>query len=102
MLVEVHTLGLSTFMLADNSNKDLEDVRAMYLEKKLNPTTHLHHWAQIPDFLPMDPWNSRRPVREEELAITDGVRHQHSLQSRERNRVEGGAQMGLGPGLQSL
>ena len=55
MLVEVHTKGISTFMLAEVSNKDVEDVRAMYLEKKLNPESHQDLWRNIPDFKPIDP-----------------------------------------------
>ena len=35
MLVEVRAKDVSTFMLAEVSNRDVEDVRAMYLEKKL-------------------------------------------------------------------
>ena len=72
MLVEVHTRGISTFMLAEVSNKDVEDVRAMYLEKKLNPKNHKDLWQKIPDFTPIDPRDILRPVEKHELAITEG------------------------------
>ena len=72
MLVEVHTQGVSTFMLAEVSNKDVEDVRAMYLEKTLNPKNHRDLWDKIPDFTPMDPREILRPVEEHELATKDG------------------------------
>ena len=72
MLVEVHTKGVSTFMLAEVSNKDVEDVRAMYLEKKLKPENHMDLWRKIPDFTPIDPMDILRPVEKHELAITEG------------------------------
>ena len=72
MLVEVHTRGVSTFMLAEVSNRDVEDVRAMFLEKELKPKNHRDLWEKIPDFTPMDPQEILRPVKPHELAITEG------------------------------
>ena len=72
MLVEVHTKGVSTFMLAEISNRDVEDVRAMYLEKTLQPKEHMDLWRKIPDFTPIDPEAILRPVKDHELAITEG------------------------------
>ena len=72
MLVEVHTRGVSTFMLAEVSNRDVEDVRAMFLEKELQPKNHRDLWEKIPDFTPMDPQEILRPVKPHELAITEG------------------------------
>ena len=68
MLVEVRTKGVSTFMLAEVTNKDVEDVRAMYLEKKLSPKDHMDLWRMIPDFKPIDPKDILRPVRPQEIA----------------------------------
>ena len=72
MLVEVHTRGVSTFMLAEVSNRDVEDVRAMFLEKELKPKNHRDLWEKIPDFTPIDPKEILRPVKPHELAITEG------------------------------
>ncbi|CAK0853194.1 unnamed protein product [Prorocentrum cordatum] len=72
MLVEVRTVGVSTFMLAEVSNQDVEDVRAMYLDKNLNPKNHNDLWQKIPDFTPIDPRDILRPVEMHELAITEG------------------------------
>ena len=52
MLVEVHTKWASTFRLADGFPGDVEDIRAMFLEKKLAPM----------DFGPMDPQVVLRPL----------------------------------------
>ena len=74
MLVEVHAKGLSTFMLAEVSNKDVEDVRAMYLDKTLTPKDYKDLWEKIPgNIQPMDPAAILRPVRQSELKITEGV-----------------------------
>ena len=72
MLAEVHTQGLSTFMLAQVSNTDVEDVRAMYLEKTLNPKNHRDLWNKIPDFTPMNPEDILRPCEEHEFNIHEG------------------------------
>ena len=72
MLVEVRVQNASTFMLADVSNKDVEDVRAMHLEKTLQPKDHLDLWNKIPNFEPIDPETLLRPVQPHELAITEG------------------------------
>ena len=48
MLVEVRAKGLSTFMLAKVPNKDVEDVRAMYLEKTLTPKDYKDLWERSP------------------------------------------------------
>ena len=72
MLVEVQCKGISTFMLAEVTNMDVEDVRAMYLEKKLNPKNHRDLWRQIPDFKPIGPKDILRPVEKSELAIKEG------------------------------
>ena len=72
MLVEVHTKGVSTFMLAEVSNRDVEDVRAMYLDRTLKPKDHMDLWRQIPDFTPIDPRDILRPVADHELSITGG------------------------------
>ena len=55
MLVEVHTHGVSTFMFAAVSNTGVDDVRAMYWQKKLGPKKHMDLWRKIPDFTPIDP-----------------------------------------------
>eukprot|EP00959_Pyramimonas_sp_CCMP1952_P134841 2821739-Pyramimonas_sp.AAC.1 len=73
MLVEVRIKGVSTFMLAEVSNKDVEDARAMYLDKKLNPKNRNDLWQKIPDFTPIDPRDILRPVEKHELAITEGL-----------------------------
>lgn len=67
MLIEVHTKGVSTFMLAEVSNKDVEDVRAMFLEKKLQPKDHKDLWNKIPDFVPIDSKDILRPIGQHEL-----------------------------------
>ena len=72
MLVEVRAKEVSTFMLAEVSNRDVEDVRAMYLEKTLNPKDHMDLWERIPDFKPMDPKDLLRPIEQHELTIKEG------------------------------
>ena len=63
MLVEFHLKknNVSTFMLAEISNRDVEDVRAMYLEATLNVKDHKELWTKIPDFYPMNPDDVLRP-----------------------------------------
>ena len=68
MLVEVRAKGISTFMLAEVTDKDVEDIRAMYLEQKLRPKDHMDLWRMIPDFKPIDPKDILRPVRPQEIA----------------------------------
>ena len=60
MLVEVRTKGVSTIMLAEVPNMDVEDIRAMYRKKKLK--------REIPDFTPINPWDILRPVEPHEIA----------------------------------
>ena len=66
MLVEVHANGVSTFMLAETSNQDVEDVRAMYMEQELKPKNHVDLWELIPDFVPIDPRDVLRPLEANE------------------------------------
>ena len=73
MLVEVHAKGLSTFMLAEVSNTDAEDVRAMYLERKLAPKDYNDLWAKIDDVKPIKPDDILRPITKNELKVTEGV-----------------------------
>ena len=73
MLVEVHTKsamdpqGISTFMHAEVTDQEIEDVRAMHLEERLRPSDHLDLWKKIPDVVPMDPTDILRPVRDDEV-----------------------------------
>ena len=67
MLVEIHSGGASTFFIAEVSNKDAEDVRAMRLEQELNPKNHKDLWDMIPNFQPMDPADILRPVKDHEF-----------------------------------
>ena len=74
MLVEFHTAGISTFMLADVSNHDVEDVRAMYLESTLAPVNAADLYQKLPVVLPMDPEDVLRPARKDEIQ-KKGVGH---------------------------
>ena len=71
MLVEFHCNGVSTFMLADVSNTDAEDVRAMYLEQKINPADAQELYDKLPVIEPMDPVGILRPAKEGEVAVKD-------------------------------
>ena len=73
MLVEVHIRHASTFMLAEVTDKDVEDIRAMYLEKKWEPKDHLHLWELIPDFQPIDPEGVLRPLKPDEKVVAKDV-----------------------------
>ena len=66
MLVEVRAEGVSAFMLAKVSDRDIEDVRAMYLEKELKPKDAIDLWHQIPNFTPIDARDILRPVEPNE------------------------------------
>ena len=59
------------FVLAEMSNLDVEDVRAMYLEKKFNPKNVTDLWWLIPDATPIDPRNILRPVQQHEKACAE-------------------------------
>ena len=59
-------------MLAEISNQDVDDVRAMYLEHTLKPTDHKDLWEKIPDFTPMELGDILRPCKESEFYIHDG------------------------------
>ena len=68
MLVEFHKDGASTFMLADVSNGDVEDVRASYLQHKYKPATPAELYAKIPVVMPMKPDDVLRKVEPHEVA----------------------------------
>ena len=53
------------------TDKDIEDVRAMYLEKRLNPKNAKALWRAIPNVMPIDPATILRPVMPHELSKTD-------------------------------
>jgi hypothetical protein len=75
MLVEIHITSpahASIFMLAEISNRHVDEVRAMYLEHTLKPTDHKDLWQKIPDFKPMAPGDIMRPCKESEFYIHDG------------------------------
>jgi hypothetical protein len=77
MLVEIHITSpapTSVFMRSEISNQDVDDVRGMYLEHKLQPTDHKDLWEKIPDFTPMEPGDIMRPCREHEFAEREGFR----------------------------
>ena len=69
MLVEFHRDGISTFMLAEVSNHDVEDVRAMKLEAKHNPATAEELYRSLPVVMPMDSRDVLRSVRPDEIAV---------------------------------
>jgi hypothetical protein len=54
-------------MLSEITNKDVDDVRAMYLEHTKKPTNHRDLWEKIPDFEPMELGEVLRPCREDEF-----------------------------------
>ena len=75
MLVEIHITSptpASTFLRSEITNKDVDDVRAMYLEHSLKPKDHKDLWRQIPDFTPMQPGDIMRPCREDEFVSHEG------------------------------
>ena len=75
MLVEIHITSptpASTFLRSEITNKDVDDVRAMYLEHSLKPKDHKDLWRQIPDFTPMQPGDIMRPCREDEFVSDEG------------------------------
>ena len=67
MLVEFHSNGISTFMLADVSNHDVEDIRAMYLEHTLAPVNDADRYQTLPVVFPMDPTDILRPATQKEV-----------------------------------
>ena len=69
MLVEFHCNGVSTFMLAEVSNTDAEDVRAMYLEQEISPADAQELYDKLPVIKPMDPVGILRPAREKEVVV---------------------------------
>ena len=75
MLVEIHITSpepTSVFMLSEISNQDVDDVRAMHLERTLKPTDHQDLWQKIPDFKPMAPGDIMRPCKESEFHKREG------------------------------
>ena len=62
-------------MLAEVSNHDAEDIRAMYLEQKHKPANHGVLWEQIPVVSAMDPTNILRDVTEKEIQTPGEVDH---------------------------
>ena len=69
MLVEFHRNGISTFMLAEVTNHDAEDVRAMDLEAKYAPANAKELYSKLPVVIPMDPKDVLRPTRQEEIKV---------------------------------
>ena len=67
MLVEVRAKGISTFMLAEVTNKDVEDVRAMYMERFRSGNLP-DPWQNLPDFTHIDPRDMLRSVEPHEIA----------------------------------
>jgi hypothetical protein len=75
MLVEIHITSpepTSVFMRSEITNQDVDDVRGLYLEDKLEPKDHKDLWEKIPDFIPMEPGDIMRPCREQEFAEREG------------------------------
>ena len=75
MLVEIHITTpkpTSIFMRSEISNQDVDDVRAMHLERTLKPTDHQDLWQKIPDFKPMAPGDIMRPCKESEFHKREG------------------------------
>ena len=73
MLVEVRAEGVSAFMLAKVSDRDIEDVRAMYLEKELKPKDAIDLWHHIPNVTPIDARDILRPVEPHECTEDVGA-----------------------------
>ena len=71
MLVEFHCKGVSTFMLAEVSNTDQEDIRAMYLEDKFQAKDAKELFKKLPIVQPMDPEYILRPATKEEVQMAD-------------------------------
>ena len=69
MLVEFHCKGISTFMLAEVSNTDVEDIRAMHLEGTLGAADAKELYKQLPVVLPMDPKEIPRPATQAEVKV---------------------------------
>ena len=67
MLVEVRTKGVSSFMLGEVTNKDVEDVRAMYMERFRSGNLP-DPWQNLPDFTHIDPRDMLRSVEPHEIA----------------------------------
>ena len=67
MLVEFHKDGASTFMLAEVSNGDVEDVRANYLQHKYKPAAPAELYGKIPVVMPMNPDDVLRKVEPHEI-----------------------------------
>ena len=67
MLVEVHYKGISTFLLAEVPNHDVDDVRAMFHEDTLAPTSPKDLYEKLPVLLPMDPLEVLRPATQSEV-----------------------------------
>ena len=66
MLAEIHRDGISTFMLAEVTNWDVDDARAMFLEKEgiggEKATSPEELWKLIPNFVPRDSTDILRPL----------------------------------------
>ena len=71
MLVEIRAKEVSTFMRAEISSQDEEDLRAMYLEKTYSPEDAYALWMKTPNFKPMDPETILRAVRASEVLHPD-------------------------------
>ena len=78
MLVEFHTAKVSTFMLAEVSNHDVDDVRAMHLESTLAPLNAADLYQKLPVVLPMDPRDVLRPATQNEIK-KEGVDHKNIM-----------------------
>ena len=71
MLVEFNCKGLSTFMLVEVSNTDVEDIRAMHLESTLGAADAKELFKTLPVVLPMDPTDLLRPATQAEVKVAD-------------------------------
>ena len=71
-MVESHVSGMSMFMLAEVSNHDVEDMRAMKLEDTIRPESHKDLWDKVTDFTPLDPKDILRQAEPHELRKVGG------------------------------
>ena len=69
MLVEFHCKGISTFMLAECSNTDVEDILAAYWEGLSGAADAEEIYEQLMVELAMDPKEILRPATEAEVKV---------------------------------
>ena len=74
MLAEIHYKGVSTFILAEVINQDVDDVRAMNQEDELSPDSPKDLYEKLPVVLPVDPKDVLRQATKAEVK-KEGVDH---------------------------